>query len=146
MLLTTYKDFEINVDIAGRFTTKGIYGDFDTLQKLFEQIDKEAAVKYKPIAGFVMNLGGYFAKDELTPCTITRPHGHESRDTFWIKYEDGKRETSCNVFADTPENREKATEARRLMKMSNQYATQSRAIVATMRGNIVLEQVTKKSD
>jgi hypothetical protein len=101
MILKTYKDFEIDISLYGKFSAAGIDKPFNTLEELTEAIDKASKIKYKPLDGFQLY------QNKALKVTITRPASSTYNGTprFWVKHENGKREILSYLVLDTPENR-----------------------------------------
>lgn len=142
MKLCDYKEHEIDISNGGTFSAAGIDKNFDTLEKLKAEIDKESKIKYKPLKGFVIG-GRYSFGNDMTICevTITRPNGHSRNKSFWITHADKKRETRTGVYLDTQHNREIASEAISKRKQAASLNKEANALLDSIRTEITLEQI-----
>lgn len=142
--VTDYKQHDIEVDANGMFCAAGIDKKYPTMKEIMEAIDIAAQIKYEAIPAFTLNTDRFAREPQgVNECLVTRPHGHESRKEFCIKYPDGKRKTTRAVYNDTPENRttanlilEKTREVRRIDSEIN-------SLQGALTSNFDLKRITK---
>lgn len=112
MILTEYKDYEINVSQVGFFSAEGIDGYYVTLDEIKQKIDQETKIKYKKLDGLVVDHSGNFKEVFITSKANTTSSGIQYH---WVSYKQHKqREKTFRVALDTEEVRKLLQEAQKL--------------------------------
>jgi hypothetical protein len=117
MLTVEYKDHVIKYedfweDKEGFYIEAPASGPYPTLRKAKAEVDRLSKIKYIPEPGWRFagrgwrsnpELGAPPSEYEVVNLTVTSPHKVKAEssieNSFWVKHEDGKRETRISINA-----------------------------------------------
>ena len=143
MLLTTYKDYEINITPFGHFKADGIEESYNTLEALKLKIDEVSKIKYKKLDGILLDSTFIAMEVFITSPAKPTTWGNKTLPNYWVSFKNiKKRETRSDVMIDTKEVRYLLLQAQNEHKLVIEHTKKRDDLIKQAKQfEIVLEQM-----